>query len=78
MVSIPHFSPIVYPICEEKMNAFLKSAHGQAASGAYWPGGDERMSRGKKLLLAAALALSAVLGVLAVLDNLGLLRPPAA
>ena len=36
------------------------------------------MSRGKKLLLAAALALSAVLGVLAVLDNLGLLRPPAA
>ena len=78
MVSIPHFSPIVYPIYEEKMNAFLNTRMNGRRAGHTGLEEMRRMGRRKKLLLAAALAPSAVLGVLAVLDNLGLLRPPAA
>ena len=73
MVSITHFSPIVYPIYELMMSAILNPAHERPPGGAYWRRGVRGMRRSRKLILAAALALAVVMSVLAVAKNLGLL-----
>ena len=73
MVSITHFSWIVYPIYEEMMNGFVNRRMSPGPAGHTDRRGDEPMGLKKRLLLAAALVLAAVLSVMAVLDELGLL-----
>ena len=72
MVSITHFSLIVYPICKEKMNGSLNRRMPPPPPGHTGAGGMDVGLR-KKILLCAALVLAAALSVLAVLHELGLL-----
>ena len=81
MVIIAPFSPIVYPICKEKINFVLLRhepvrlrAYCSCAAGAR-PGKESNMKLRFKIALCVALMLFAAASLLSVLSELGVFSP---